>query len=134
MKSFKLTIAICSLLHIVTVHALESSPYFCSSAKVTECLGITKQQCIQASDMAFNLCSQTYAFDPSSDDAKSKIKEVSACTGNQLWRLASVSEDTLNSCKAVFVAATNKEMEKIKKQREKSDEEFHKKYEPPKIY
>lgn len=111
------------------------TPLYCESEALTNCLGITTQQCVQASDMALELCSSTYGLDTMDTDVSDAIlMEAAKCAANQIWHIASVSQETFKACQPQFIKAINTEVERIKKQREKSDQEFHKPYVPPKVY
>ncbi len=112
---------------LVPLSALATPPYFCSSNKVTDCLHITRTQCEQAVEKAFELCSDHYDIDSKEiEEARIIMKDVIMCSTKQFSLLASLDEKDLNACVPEFKEAERIEVDRLKN--------MQKEYEPTKIY
>lgn len=124
MKKFR-TILILTFLLLVPINLLASEPFYCLSKEITHCLNITKEQCIQATEKAYELCANKYnLFNVSEKDALSLFNEVGNCATKEFLLLASISDKELQKCEALFEKAAIIEHEKVKKEQEEYDKRF----------
>ena len=91
------------LFFLIPFDVLATAPTFCTSNEVTKCFGITKTQCTQAYEKAFELCSNYYGIDEKPiEEARSIMSEVITCTTKQFYLLSSINEDNISVCKSHF--------------------------------
>ena len=115
---------------LLPICALASDPY-CSSTELTNCLGITQEECIQATENSINLCSEQYNLDSKTlEEMRPLMREFGDCASKQFMSFASVSEKRLYECEPHFAEVNKIELEKARKRKEEFDKRFFEEDDP----
>ena len=118
-------ILIC-LLMIAPINVLSSNPLYCSDKKVRECFNLTKQKCVQASEIAYQACSNQFGLKSKThEEAKNIMNDVGACIFKEFKQITSLNNQILESCSAQILEASDKYAKKLKKRKYEFEKRFH---------
>jgi len=85
--------------------------FYCSSEKALNCVGITKQQCVTATDKAIELCSDKYKIEEATG---SNLNNIVNCSWKQFLLISSITKSELNTCEPLFLSALEHEIARLK--------------------
>ncbi len=112
-------------------YAFSEAPHYCSSVKLTDCLGVSESLCLKASDKANDTCINKYnLMEKEYEDTKHISKEIDYCVIDNFIKNISISKNKYESCSAHFIEYNKTVIEFIKKEKAINDKRFFEEDDP----
>ncbi len=106
-------------------------PHYCSYEKLTECLNLTENICIQATEKANVFCSEKYKLEEKDfEETKLIIQQVGICAFDQFLVFSSINKHQFEACGSHYIEFNKTLVEFILKEQIERDKRFFEEDDP----
>ena len=106
-------------------------PHYCSYKKLTDCLNLTENKCIQATERANDFCSEKYNLEEKGfEETKLIMEQVGTCATDQFLAFSSITKQQFETCGPHYAEYHKTLVEFLTKDQKERDKRFFEEDDP----